>query len=72
MFYVCECGAEFDGEQNGAREHMLEEHLDLIESRFEDFLGDVEDDSEVTDDEIYEDAIDDVLDELLDEFEDGN
>lgn len=69
MYYVCECGAEFNAEQEGAYEHMLEQHLDLIETRFEDFLGEVNDDDDVTDQEIYEDAIEDVLDDLLDEFE---
>jgi hypothetical protein len=73
MYYVCECGEEFDAERTGAREHMLEQHLDLIETRFDDFLSDViDDDIDVSDAEIYEEAIDDVLDDLLDEFEDGN
>ena len=34
--YICECGEVFevaeDNEVLGAREHMLEQHLDLIET----------------------------------------
>jgi hypothetical protein len=72
-YYVCECREQFEEDQEGAREHMLEQHLDLIESRFEEFLdeanADLDDDR--TDDEIYDDAIDDVTEELLDLFEEN-
>jgi len=69
MYFVCECGAEFDEEQNGAEEHMLEEHRDLIETRFEDFIDDAAENDEVVDDELlFEEAIEDVTDEMLDQF----
>lgn len=66
--FICECGAEFDEDQTGAQEHMVEEHLDLVETRFGDFLDDAEEnnDNDQTDEEIYEDAIEDVTDEMLD------
>jgi len=71
MYYVCECGMCFDEDQTGAREHMLEEHLDLIETRFDEFLDEAESDSndERSDGELYDDAIDDVQEELLDEID---
>jgi hypothetical protein len=75
-YYVCECGEQFEKDQQGAREHMLEQHLDLIDSRFEEFLDEARDsddagEDERTDDEIYDEAIDDVTDELLDLFEEN-
>jgi len=73
MYYVCECGEQFEEDQEGAREHMLEQHLDLIESRFDEFVDGASDDfeDERTDDELYDEAIDDVTDELLDLFEEN-
>ena len=69
MYFVCECGKEFDEEQTGAPEHMLEKHLELVETRFEDFLDDaIENDEDTSDQELYEDALEDVTDELLDQF----
>ena len=72
-YYVCECGEQFEEDQEGAREHMLEQHLDLIESRFEEFIDEANDDpeDERTDDELYDEAIDDVTEELLDLFEEN-
>jgi len=76
-YYVCECGEQFEEDQEGAREHMLEQHLDLIESRFDEFIDDESNadersfGSDRTDDEIYDEAIDDVTDELLDLFEEN-
>ena len=72
-YYVCECGEQFEEDQEGAREHMLEQHLDLIESRFEEFIDEANDDpeDERTDDELYDEAIDDVTEELLDFFEEN-
>ena len=72
-YYVCECGEQFEEDQQGASEHVLEQHLDLIESRFEEFLDEADDDpdDERTNEEIYDDAIDDVINELLDLFEEN-
>jgi hypothetical protein len=74
-YYVCECGEQFEEDQQGAREHMLEQHLDLIESRFDEFLDEASDaqdfEEDRTDDEIYDEAIDDVTYELLDLFEEN-
>jgi hypothetical protein len=72
-YYVCECGEQFEEDQQGAREHMLEQHLDLIESRFEEFFDDANADldDDRTDVDIYDDAIDDVTEELLDLFEEN-
>lgn len=70
MYFVCECGIKFDEEQNGARDHVLERHLDLVEGRFNDFLDEaIAEDEIVEDEEVYEDAVEDVVDELLDMFE---
>jgi hypothetical protein len=72
MFFVCECGEKFNEDQDGAREHVLEQHLDLVETRYDEFINDFELFSEAeTDEEIYDIAIDDVQDELLDAFEEG-
>ena len=68
MYYVCECGAAFNENQDFARDHILEEHLDLVESRFDEFIEEAE--ADIQDDrpegEIYDEAIDDVQEELLD------
>jgi hypothetical protein len=70
MYYVCECGAKFNDEKEGASEHMLEQHLDLIESRFVDFLDDaIDNEQEFKEEDLYEDAVEDTVDEMLDEFE---
>ncbi len=69
MYFVCECGESFDANQTGAKDHMINEHRDVVETRFEDFLDDaIEADDDTFDQEIWEDAIDDVVDELLDCF----
>jgi len=66
-YYVCECGAEFDDDQQGAREHMLDEHLDLIETRFEDLINEgVFEEENFTEEEYYDEAIEEVTEELLD------
>jgi hypothetical protein len=70
-YYVCECGTQFDETQEGAQDHMLEEHLDLVESRYEEFLEEAEADptDDRTDTEIYDEALDDVTEEMLDCFD---
>jgi len=69
--FICECGEVFNDDQDGAREHMLDQHLDLIETRFEEFLDDEEAFQDWTEDEIYDEAIEDVTDEMLDQIVDG-
>ena len=76
-YFLCECGEKFPEDQEGAREHVLEQHLDLVETRFEEFFDEVEDYSaqgdsrfeDLTIEEIYDEAVDDVTDELLDAIE---
>lgn len=74
--YICECGEVFevaeDNEVMGAREHMLEQHLDLIETAYQDYL-DADDEifADYTAEELYEDALEDVIDDMLDEIIDG-
>jgi len=72
MHYVCECGEKFNQQADGAREHMLEQHLDLVETRFDDFLDCALANEEefISDDDLYDDAVDEITDELLDEFDD--
>ena len=73
MYFVCECGAEFDEDKTGAAEHMLEQHLDLVESYFEDLIVSDEDGdvfTEFTEEEIYDEALDEVIDDMLDQFMD--
>ena len=65
--FICECGEVFNDDQDGAREHMLDQHLDLIETRFEDFV-ETEEMWDWSDDEMYEEAIDDVTEEMLDQI----
>jgi hypothetical protein len=68
MYYVCECGVFFNEDQDGARDHILEEHLDLVESRFDEFIEEAEADTQDdrSEGDIYDEAIDDVQEELLD------
>ena len=69
MYFMCECGESFPEDQEGAREHVLEQHLDLIETRFEDFLDQVaavDEEDDETLEEIYDEAVDDVQEDLLD------
>jgi hypothetical protein len=72
MYYVCECGVRFlEDEEDAERDHMIDQHLDIIETRFEDFLDDaIANDDAVDDDELFDEAIDDVTNEMLDTFED--
>jgi hypothetical protein len=66
--FVCECGLVFDEELTGAREHMIAAHLDLVETRYDDFLDDATEDpdNDLTDQELYDEAIDDVVDDMTD------
>jgi hypothetical protein len=65
--FICECGVTFNEEQEGAREHVTQQHLDLVETRFEDWFDDENSDTDAfTDDELYEEAVEDVTEELLD------
>ena len=66
MQYVCECGAKFNEEQEGVTEHVLEQHLDLVETRFEEFLDSEDIFDDLSDDEVYDEAVEDVTDDLLD------
>lgn len=67
--YMCECGEQFEDINEEARRHILDQHLDIVETRFEDFLDDAnEHNDDVSDDELYDEAVDDVVDELLDEI----
>ena len=68
--YICECGEQFEELGDETQAHVLDQHLDLIEDRFEDFVEELEF-GEITEwqgDELYQSAIDDVEEELMDEI----
>lgn len=68
--YICECGEQFEKLGDETQAHVLDQHLDLIEDRFEDFVEELEF-SEITEwqgDELYQSAINDVEEELMDEI----
>lgn len=71
--FICECGEDFEDIGEETEAHVLEQHLDLVESRFEDFVEETEfgEITEWTADELYQDAIDDVEEDLMDEVLDG-
>ncbi len=71
MFFICVCGDKFNEDQEGAVEHILEQHLDLVETRFDELLDEAESDGQEVgygdlDDALYDEAIEDTLDDLLD------
>lgn len=68
--YICECGEQFEELGDETQDHVLEQHLDLVETRFEDFVEELEF-GEITEwqgDELYQSAINDVEQELMDEI----
>ncbi len=67
--YICECGEEFEEINEETQDHVLNFHLELVESAYQDLVGDSEqplDDLDAED--LYEEAILDVEDELMDEI----
>ena len=70
--YICECGEQFDEIDEQVYSHVLGEHLDLVETLFEEFVEEL--DGTVSEDEageLYEDALYEVTDDLLDEIIEG-
>ena len=70
--YICECGDQFDEMGADVYQHVLGEHLDLVETLFEEFVEEL--DVAVSEDEageLYEDALYEVTDDLLDEIIEG-
>jgi hypothetical protein len=77
MFYVCECGDKFDVLGDEAEEHVIDQHLDLVENAFADLLDQDDSTFEETgvsrgEEQLWEDAIDDVIGELMDELPDDH
>jgi hypothetical protein len=68
--YICECGEELEHiESEEAAVHVLESHLDVVESIFQDFVEEAEFDLTEDDvDELYEDAVTATIEDLLDEI----
>ncbi len=68
--FICECGEMFEELGEETREHVLEMHLDLVESEFEDAVAELEfsDIPAWTGDKLYDQAIEDVEEELMDEI----
>ena len=71
--FICECGEYFEDIGEETEAHVLEQHLDLVESRFEDFVEEMEfgEITEWTAHELHQDAIDDAEEYLMDEVVDG-
>lgn len=70
--YICECGEEFDEINEESQDHVLNFHLELVESAFEDLVevseGDLEEENI---EDLYEEAVLDVTDDLMDEIIEG-
>lgn len=66
---MCECGDFFEDLGDEAQDHVLELHLDLVETFFEDMIEEADFNiTEADADALYEDAIADAVDELMDEI----
>jgi hypothetical protein len=71
--YICECGEEFDNvESVEPTDHVLENHLDVVESLFEDYIEEADYYiSEEASADLYEDAtaaaVEDLMDEIVEE-----
>jgi hypothetical protein len=68
--YICECGEEFDNiESVEPTDHVLEKHLDVVESIFEDYIEEADYYvSEESADDLYEEAIATAVEDLMDEI----
>ena len=70
--YICECGEEFEELNEAAQDHVLEFHLDLVETAFEDYIEEADYGvSEEAADDLYEDAVNEVVDDMFDEILEG-
>lgn len=71
MFYACDCGEVVEDKEDNLQGHVLDEHLDLVEMRFDELLDRTPEEmdyEEYSDDELYNMAVDDVVGEILDEI----
>jgi hypothetical protein len=69
--YICECGEQFDEIGEDAYQHVLGNHLDLVETLFEEFVEEYNNDGDISEEganELYEEALYEVTDDLLDEI----
>jgi hypothetical protein len=67
--YICECGEEFEEINEETQDHVLNFHLELVESAYQDLIGESEEPLDDLDaEDLYEEAILDVEDELMDEI----